>query len=75
MTYKALALSSLATLMLWGCQDIASTTKNDVTQQAKISQADIGRRIEMLASDEFEGRAPSTPGGQKSSQYLSLIHI
>ena len=71
MTYKALALSSLATLMLWGCQDIASTTKNDVTQQAKISQADIGRRIEMLASDEFEGRAPSTPGGQKSSQYIA----
>ncbi|MEP6343563.1 MAG: M28 family metallopeptidase [Maricaulaceae bacterium] len=71
MTYRAFALSSLATLMLWSCQDVAPKSTEDSVQQAKISQADIGRRIEMLASDEFEGRAPSTPGGQKASQYVA----
>ena len=70
MSYQAFALSSLAITMLWGCQDISYTAKEDVTKRAKISQTDIGRRIEMLASDEFEGRAPSTAGGQKASQYI-----
>ena len=35
------------------------------------SAAEIGRRIERLASDEFEGRAPGTKGGQMASQYIA----
>ena len=35
------------------------------------SAADLSRRIERLASDEFEGRAPGTPGGQAASQYIA----
>ena len=35
------------------------------------SAADLGRRIERLSSDEFEGRAPGTPGGQAASQYIA----
>jgi len=71
MTYKALTLSALAASLLWSCNDAAVPTSTSAPSTAKISQADIGRRIEMLASDEFEGRAPSTPGGQKASQYIA----
>ncbi|MEP4051784.1 MAG: M28 family metallopeptidase [Litorimonas sp.] len=38
---------------------------------ATSSASDLSRRIEKLASDEFEGRAPSTPGGQAASQYIA----
>ncbi len=43
----------------------------EVVVQPTISAADIGRRIEILASDEFEGRAPATPGGERASQYIA----
>lgn len=36
-----------------------------------ISAADLGIRIEVLAHDEMEGRAPSTPGGQRASQWIA----
>ncbi len=36
-----------------------------------ISAADIGRRIETLADDRFEGRAPGTNGGMMASQYIA----
>jgi len=45
------------------------TTTNDPS--ATSSTIDIGRRIEKLASDDFQGRAPSTPGGQAASQYIA----
>ncbi|MEP1231406.1 MAG: M28 family metallopeptidase [Litorimonas sp.] len=52
------------------CQpaEVAPIPVNDVDL---ISSADLGRRIERLASDEFEGRAPSTPGGIAASQYVA----
>ena len=53
------------------CQP-AQTVPNPVVNEADlISSADLGRRIERLASDEFEGRAPSTPGGIAASQYIA----
>jgi Zn-dependent M28 family amino/carboxypeptidase len=36
-----------------------------------ISTADLATRIEILAHDEMEGRAPSTPGGQRASQWIA----
>ncbi len=36
-----------------------------------ISATDIGRRIERLASDAFEGRAPATAGGKMATQYIA----
>jgi hypothetical protein len=59
-----------STAILIGCSagDNAATT-GDPTASA--STADISRRIERLASDEFEGRAPSTPGGRAASQYIA----
>ncbi|MFQ5822135.1 MAG: M28 family metallopeptidase [Candidatus Heimdallarchaeota archaeon] len=35
-----------------------------------IKAEDLAKHIEILASDEFEGRAPSTPGEEKTIQYL-----
>ena len=36
----------------------------------QIDEADFMRHVNTLASDEFEGRAPSTPGGRKTVEYL-----
>jgi Zn-dependent M28 family amino/carboxypeptidase len=35
-----------------------------------ISEARLHEHIRILASDEFEGRAPATPGGEKTVAYL-----
>ncbi len=65
---KLLASSSLATCFLMACTtEVAPPPQADVS----ISASDLGRRIERLASDEFEGRAPSTPGGIAASQYIA----
>jgi Zn-dependent M28 family amino/carboxypeptidase len=45
--------------------------KETKTGDTTISVADLGRRIETLASDEFEGRAPGTKGGQAASQFIA----
>ena len=37
---------------------------------AQIEEAGFMQHVNVLASDEFEGRAPSTPGGQKTVEYL-----
>lgn len=42
-----------------------------VVVKPEISVADLSRRIERLSSDEFEGRAPGTVGGQMASQYIA----
>ena len=56
--------------VLLGC-----TTEQPIGPQGDLSAtssaSDLSRRIERLASDEFEGRAPSTPGGQAASQYIA----
>lgn len=36
-----------------------------------ITGDDLARHIEALASDEFEGRAPTTPGGEKARNYIA----
>ncbi|HAQ34122.1 MAG TPA: peptidase M28, partial [Alphaproteobacteria bacterium] len=36
-----------------------------------ITGSDLAWRIQTLASDEFAGRAPSTPGGRAASQWIA----
>lgn len=36
----------------------------------KITEAELAGHIETLASDEFGGRAPGTPGGEKTVRYI-----
>ena len=66
--FGLLALSS-SLILLTGCEP--STTTSVETKPPIASAAEIGRRIERLSSDEFEGRAPGTPGGQAASQYIA----
>ncbi|MFT5571376.1 MAG: Zn-dependent M28 family amino/carboxypeptidase [Cryomorphaceae bacterium] len=40
------------------------------TAAAQVDEAGFMQHIKVLASDEYEGRAPSTPGGQKTVAYL-----
>ncbi|MCB2096183.1 MAG: hypothetical protein KDE05_01000, partial [Parvularculaceae bacterium] len=45
--------------------DGASTLEGDITPEG------LARHIKTLASDEFEGRAPTTPGGEKTRAYIA----
>ncbi|HLM52866.1 MAG TPA: aminopeptidase, partial [Pseudoxanthomonas sp.] len=36
----------------------------------KIDPTDFAKRVEVLASDEFEGRAPGSAGEEKTVEYL-----
>jgi len=65
-----LALIMTTTACLAAC-DTSTPDANDTDTIAKVSTVDLGRRIEKLSSDEFQGRAPSTPGGQAASQYIA----
>jgi len=62
---------SVATLFITACTPVTSDTPDTQSTETTISAADLGRRIETLSSDKFEGRAPSTPGGQAASQYIA----
>jgi len=39
--------------------------------EGEITVASLTEHIKVLASDEFEGRAPATPGGVKTAEYLA----
>lgn len=56
--------------LIAGCQPVHQPeSKTDSIDL--ISVADLGRRIERLSSDEFEGRAPGKAGGKLASQYIA----
>jgi len=65
-------------LLLVGCTQTsppppaASSTaaKIPLSAMPKIESAAVMNHIKTLASDEFEGRAPGTPGEEKTVQYL-----
>ena len=61
---------SLALAFTSACTKTPETDTPEVKPPVA-SAADLGRRIERLASDEFQGRAPGTPGGQAASQYIA----
>ena len=58
---KMLLLAAAATAALAATPALAQST---------ISGAEIGKHIEVLASDAFEGRAPATPAEEKTVDYL-----
>ena len=64
---SALLISS-AILLACTASETATPAGN---LEAASSASDLSRRIERLSSDEFQGRAPSTPGGQAASQYIA----
>lgn len=64
----ALLLTSTALLSACSGNDTAVQQTNP---SATASASDLSRRIERLASDDFEGRAPTTRGGKAASQYVA----
>ncbi|GJL90584.1 M28 family metallopeptidase [Hyphococcus sp.] len=48
----------------------AATEQSGEVKLAPIDEAKLRERIATLASDAFEGRAPATPGGAKTREYL-----
>ena len=62
---------SLSLAMVASACKTETKTETPFIKPPVASAADLGRRIEKLASDEFEGRAPSTPGGIAASQYIA----
>lgn len=42
-----------------------------VALEGDITAEGLARHIRILASDEYEGRAPTTPGGEKTRQYIA----
>jgi len=61
-----------------GSRDQATATTPDVADKAnpvadnvaRIDTERLSAIVKVLASDEFEGRAPGTPGGRKTVKYL-----
>ena len=70
MKIKSFSAAMLSTVILIACEPVASNNE-PVAKPPIASAIDIGRRIEKLASDDFEGRAPATAGGQAASQYIA----
>ncbi|GJL94488.1 MAG: hypothetical protein DHS20C05_08930 [Hyphococcus sp.] len=59
-----------ATTEMTSSETIVDETLLPVVPEATIDEAGLRARIATLASDEFEGRAPATAGGQKTRDYL-----
>ena len=51
--------------------DIAGKEAGNTDPARASVEADLHQHIAVLASDEFEGRAPATPGEEKTVEYLA----
>src|SRR5690606_8329378 len=79
-TIRALA-AALASLALAACGNgappdadaaaAADATTAEQAQAGEISGDNLATHLRILASDEFEGRAPATPGEEKTVAYIS----
>lgn len=59
---------SLPVLFFLGC---ANPSEGDKNTAELIDPAGLVKHIQVLSSDEFEGRAPSSPGEEKTIDYLA----
>ena len=70
---QLLSLSLFSSAILIGCSpqsnEVANPAIEAVSETAEI-EAMLHEHIAVLASDEFEGRAPATPGEEKTINYL-----
>ena len=80
MLYRTLLVVSVITGLV-GCgtgdqetattQDVADKANPVAENVARIDTERLSAIVKVLASDEFEGRAPGTPGGRKTVKYLT----
>ena len=54
-----------------GCSTPAPPPPPPGPAEDQITAASLVDHLKVLASDEYEGRAPATPGGQKTQDYLA----
>ena len=73
MTRYLIAMLAGASLSACGEAPVTDVAEDDsaAPAYAPISEADLRRRIETLSADDLQGRAPSTPGGRRASQYIA----
>ena len=65
-------LTSVALLILAiGCSKPAPPAPPAGPAEDQITTESLVAHLKVLASDEYEGRAPATPGGQKTQEYLA----
>ena len=63
--------SALLLLLAVGCSKPAPPPPPPIPAEDQITTASFVSHVKVLSSDEFEGRAPATPGGQKTVDYLA----
>ncbi len=83
--FARLGFAASAIIFLWSCSneaekahdagsesatDVSPATDSD-TGPGAITGEGLARHIKALASDDFEGRAPTTPGGEKARRYIA----
>jgi Zn-dependent M28 family amino/carboxypeptidase len=62
---------ALLLLLAVGCSKPAPPPPPPTPAEDQITTASFVSHVKVLSSDEFEGRAPATPGGQKTVDYLA----
>jgi len=61
----------LLVLFAVGCSEPPPPPPPPSPAEDQITAESLVTHLKVLASDEFEGRAPATPGGQKTADYLA----
>jgi len=75
LTMRTLYLLLTCSLALYSCSESPTTESAGSESGSMASAADrieatLHEHVEVLASDEYEGRAPATPGEEKTINYL-----
>ncbi|HYE85990.1 MAG TPA: M20/M25/M40 family metallo-hydrolase [Vicinamibacterales bacterium] len=61
----------LLVVLAAGCSEPPPPPPPPSPAEDQITVESMVNHVKVLASDEFEGRAPATPGGQKTQEYLA----
>src|SRR5574338_645476 len=67
---RKVACAALVVLAI-GCSEPAPPPPPAGPAEDQITAESLVAHLKVLASDEFEGGAPATPGGQKTQEYLA----
>src|SRR5215207_10100886 len=62
---------ALLLVLAIGCSTPAPPPPPPGPAEDQITAESLVTHLKVLASDEFEGRAPATPGGEKTADYLA----
>ncbi|HEX6164810.1 MAG TPA: M20/M25/M40 family metallo-hydrolase [Vicinamibacterales bacterium] len=67
---RKLGLAALVVAAI-GCSQPPPPPPPPTPAEDQITAASFVNHVKVLSSDEYEGRAPATPGGEKTAQYLA----